>query len=266
MGPGQQVQALKGVLPVLFRMGRLEIPSYTFFILLGISIGALVYFHEAKKAGQANEFSFLIAIGAFVGSTIGSKLLEFFLNIDRVETADDIISLLFSGRTVIGGIIGGTLGVWFTKKVAGIQGKKGNMFAPAVAIGIAIGRIGCFLNGCCYGKPSDLPWAVNFGDGINRHPTQIYESVFMVIMFFVVKFGLSRQKAIPGYLFKVLMIAYFIYRFLVEFIRVERVAALGLTYFQIISLFVLIYLIFSEKGLILKQITGYGTRRKAIPN
>jgi phosphatidylglycerol---prolipoprotein diacylglyceryl transferase len=258
METGQQVQELKGILPVLFRIGRVGIPSYTFFIVMGILTGALVYYHEAKRTGQTSEFTFLIAVGAFVGSTIGSKLLELILNLDRVNTMNDLTGILFSGRTVIGGIIGGTLGVWFVKKVGGFKGKKGNLFAPAVALGIAVGRIGCFLNGCCYGKASTLPWAVDFGDGIPRHPTQLYESAFMLIMFFFVKYGLPNGKNIPGYLFKVLMIAYFSYRFLVEFIRVERVAVFGLTWFQIISFFVLIYLISSEKGLFLKQITSYG--------
>ena len=261
----QQVGELRGILPVLFHIGRVGISSYTFFIALGIVVGAWVYYHEAKKAGQVSEFSFLIAVGAFVGSTLGSKLLELILNIDRVKTMNDFTGIIFSGRTVIGGLIGGTLGVWFTKKVAGFKGKRGNLFAPAVALGISIGRIGCFLNGCCYGKPSGLPWAVNFGDGIPRHPTQLYESAFMLMMFFIIKHALPEGKTIPGYLFKILMTAYFFYRFFIEFIRVERVAVFGLTYFQIISVFVLIYLIFSEKGLILKQITRHGKRRTTLP-
>jgi phosphatidylglycerol---prolipoprotein diacylglyceryl transferase len=261
----QPLPAITGILPVLFNVGNLKVPSYTFFVSLGIIVGALIYYHEAKKANQANEFSFLIAFGAFVGSTLGGKLLELAINIDRVTTLNDFVSFLFTGRTVIGGLIGGTLGVWLTKRLIGLKGKRGNLFAPAVAIGIAIGRIGCFLNGCCYGKPSDLPWAVNFGDGITRHPTQLYESVFMLVMFFIIKFRFEKWKVVPGYLFKVLMISYFIYRFFTEFIRVERVAFFGLTYFQIISIFVLIYLILSEKRLILKQITGYGNRKSGKP-
>jgi phosphatidylglycerol:prolipoprotein diacylglycerol transferase len=261
----QPLPVMKGILPVLFHIGKMEVSSYTVFISLGIMVAALIYYHEAKKANQANEFSFLIAFGAFVGSTIGAKLLELAINIDRVSTTNDFINFLFTGRTVIGGLIGGTLGVWLTKKLIGLKDKRGNLFAPAVAIGIAIGRIGCFLNGCCYGKPSHLPWAVDFGDGITRHPTQLYESVFMLVMFFILKFGFDQKKVIPGHLFKVLMISYFFYRFFTEFIRVERVAFFGLTYFQVISFFVLIYLILSEKRLILRQIAGYGKRRSAKP-
>jgi phosphatidylglycerol---prolipoprotein diacylglyceryl transferase len=254
----QPASKLGGIRPVLFHIGNTDVSTYSFFISLGIIAGALIYFYEAKKNKQANEFSFLVAIGAFVGSAIGAKLLELLINIDHIETANDLFLFLFSGRTVIGGLIGGTIGVWLTKRIIGLKAKRGNLFAPAVAIGMAIGRIGCFFNGCCYGKPSHLPWAVDFGDGVTRHPSQLYESVFMLLMFFVLKFGYNKEKIAPGYLFKILMIAYFIYRFLIEFIRVERTAIMGLTYFQIISLFVLIYLVLSEKRLILNQIIGYG--------
>ena len=247
-----------GIMPILFHVGKYEISSYMFFVLLGIIVAALIYFYEAKKAKQANEFAFLIAIGAFFGSSVGAKLLEILINIDYAVYKNGLLLFLFSGRTVIGGLIGGTLGVWITKRIIGIKEKRGNLFAPAVAVGISIGRIGCFLNGCCYGKPSNLPWAVDFGDGITRHPTQLYESVFMIFVFLCFKLWLNKKEVLPGYLFKILMISYFVFRFLVEFIRVEKLAFIGLTYFQIISVFVLIYLFLSDKKLVLNQIIEYG--------
>jgi phosphatidylglycerol---prolipoprotein diacylglyceryl transferase len=254
----QSANCVYGIKPVLFHIGHMEFSTYSFFILFGIIAAALIYFHEAKKANQVNEFSFLIAIGAFVGSTFGSKFLELMINIDRIESKNDLLVFLFSGRTIIGGLIGGVLGVWITKRIMGIKAKRGNLFAPAVAIGVAIGRIGCFFNGCCYGKPTNLPWGVNFGDGLMRHPTMIYESLFMLTMFFVLKLCFNVRTAAPGYLFKFLMIAYFSFRFMIEFIRIERIAFMGLTYFQIISFTVLVYLILNEKQLILKQIINYG--------
>lgn len=247
-----------GVMPVLFHVGKIDIPTYSFFVILGITVAGFIYFREVRKAGQVNEFSFLIAIGAFFGSTIGAKLLEVLINIDQIEQKNGLIVFLFSGRTVIGGLIGGTLGVRLTKYLIGLKGKRGNLFAPAVAMGIAIGRLGCFFNGCCYGRECGLPWAVDFGDGILRHPTQLYESAFMLFMYFVLKFGFSKRTILPGYLFKVLMIYYFVFRFFIEFIRVERQAVLGLSYFQIISVFVLMYLILSDKRLILNQLIAYG--------
>ncbi len=246
-----------GIKPVLFHIGNFEVSSYSFFITLGIITGALVYFYEARKLHQNNEKTFMIVIGAFIGSTIGAKLLEMLLNVDRLSSANDLLLFLISGRTIIGGLIGGTIGVWITKRILNIKAKRGNLFAPAVAIGVCIGRIGCFFEGCCYGKPSHLPWAVDFGDGIARHPTQLYEAVFMLIMFFVIKLGFKNKTVAPGYLFNFLMIAYFIFRFLIEFIRTERIAFLYLTYFQIICIFVLIYLVRANR-----QIMAYGRRTK----
>ncbi|MCL2652147.1 MAG: prolipoprotein diacylglyceryl transferase [Candidatus Azobacteroides sp.] len=243
-----------GIKPVLFHIGSFELTTYTFFIALGIATGIVVYYLEARKVRQGNESSFLIVIGAFIGSTVGAKLLEFLLNIDLVHSGNDLLAFLVSGRTIVGGLIGGTLGVWITKEIAGIKGKRGNLFAPAIALGVAIGRLGCFFNGCCYGKPTNLPWGVNFGDGIMRHPTQLYESAFMLLMFFVLKFGFKKQEIKPGFLFNFLMLAYFIFRFLVEFIREERVAVFHFTYFQLISIFVILYLLFADKRLVLNQL------------
>ena len=139
------------------------------------------------------------------------------------------------------GLIGGTIGVVITKKMLGMENqKRGNLFAPAIAIGVAIGRLGCFFRGCCFGKETSLPWGINFGDGILRHPTQIYEAIFMLGMFFYLKWK-SKQNTAPGSLFRILIVSYFTFRFFIEFLRVEPVAFLGLTWFQIISLGVLAY-------------------------
>lgn len=261
----QSAKPIYGIHPVLFHIGNTTFQTYSLFMLIGIVVAALIYFHEAQKANQANEFSFLIAIGAFIGSTAGAKILELLINIDQFESGNDLLAFLFSGRTIIGGLIGGTIGVWITKRIMWIKAKRGNLFAPAIAMGVAIGRIGCFFNGCCFGKPTQLPWGIDFGDGMLRHPTMIYESLFMLTMFFVLKLGFNRRTVAPGYLFKVLMIAYFSFRFLVEFIRIERIAFLGLTYFQIISLFVLFYLVLSDQQQIIKQFIPYGKSNSGKP-
>lgn len=226
---------------------------YALFVSLGIVVGLLVYFYEARKIRKNDEKTLMIVIGAVIGSAVGAKLLELLLNIDRLQSGNDLLAFLSSGRTIIGGLIGGTIGVWITKKVLNIRAKRGNLFAPAIALGVCIGRLGCFFHGCCYGKPTTLPWAMDFGDSILRHPTQLYESLFMLGMFFIIKFGFKNKEVAPGFLFNVLMIAYFSFRFLIEFIRTERIAFFHLTYFQIICIFVLIYLTIT---------TFYGRRKQ----
>jgi len=235
-----------------------DISTYSLFVVLAFVVGIWIYWKESKRNGKTDETSFLIVFGAFAGSAIGSKLLEMLINIDLITDQNSLLAFLFSGRTVVGGIIGGTLGVRLIKYLTGKKEKRGNMLAPSVAIGIAIGRIGCFLNGCCYGTPTTLPWGVNFGDGIYRHPTQLYESIYLVIIFIILRYILHHKALAPGYLFKLFLIFYFVFRFLIEFIRVEKQATLGLSYFQYISLLCLIYLVISNNQFKLKQILSYG--------
>jgi len=230
-----------GVRPILFYIGNTPVPSYTFFIALAFIVGLLVYFLEAKKSKSLGESNIYIIFGALIGGAIGAKLLDFVIEYRYFLENSPGLDAIFFGKTIVGGLIGGLVGVKIAKKIFKINEKKGNLFAPAIAIGVAIGRLGCFFRGCCYGKATFLPWGVNFGDGILRHPTQIYESIFMFAMFIYLE---SRKKdSKPGQLFKILMLYYFIFRFFIEFIRVGSIFMFGLTAFQIISLFVIIYLV-----------------------
>ena len=230
-----------GVKPVLFQIGGLAIPSYAFFVALGLAVGIFVYYLEAKKHKQADENSFFIVLGAIFGGTLGAKLLFWILNYQFIIDHLQNLTILFSGRTIIGGLIGGMIGAKVTKRILKIKTKRGNLFAPGIALGVAIGRLGCFLRGCCFGEETGLIWGVDFGDHIARHPTQIYESLFMFGMFLYLYRIKNRPNILPGELFKILMIWYFMFRFLIEFIRVEKIAWIGLTFFQWIALLVIVY-------------------------
>jgi len=242
-----------GIRPILFNIGDIAVPSYSFFISLGLIVALSIYFWEAKKNNSFGENNIYIVFGALLGAVIGAKLLDFIVDyryfIDNFWTVETI----FSGKTIVGGFIGGFIGVKITKKLFNIKEKRGNLFAPAIAIGVAIGRIGCFLRGCCYGKPTNLPWGMDFGDGLLRHPTQIYESLFMLAMFVYLEKIKNRGDIKSGQLFKILMVSYFIFRFFIEFIRTQDVVFFGLTAFQIISLFAIIYLIRDNLYLLYKK-------------
>ncbi|MDD2656274.1 MAG: prolipoprotein diacylglyceryl transferase [Patescibacteria group bacterium] len=228
-----------GIMPTLFNIYNFEVNSYSFFVLLGLIVGLIVYYILAKKEKELSENSFYILIAGLVGGVLGAKLPILLINLpDIIKNFPDITYIL-AGRTITGGLLGGTLAVWYVKKKLAIKEKKGNLFAPAIALGVAIGRIGCFLRGCCYGIPTNLPWGINFGDNIPRHPTQIYETIFMLIMFPILLY--KRKTANPGYLFYLLMNSYFIFRFFEEFIR-ENPHYFGLTLFQYISLIALVFI------------------------
>lgn len=239
-----------GIKPVLFSINGFDIPSYGFFVGLALVVGALVYWREANKNRQGDEHGFYLALAGLLGGAVGAKLLEWVINYQFVAAHFSDPRTFLYGRTIVGGLIGGTIAVLLAKRAMKINRRMGNAFAPAIALGVGIGRIGCFLAGCCYGKPTNLPWGVNFGDGILRHPTQIYESLFMLGMFFYLQSRTKNEKIGAGQLFTELMLAYFTFRFFLEFIKAEPITFAGLTIFQFISIIVIIYLVFVKDKLI----------------
>lgn len=168
-----------------------------------------------------------LAIGAFCGAMISAKIPYVIMS-----GPDQGISVWFQdGKTILFGMLGGYLGVELAKHLMGIRTKTGDNFAVPAAVAIAIGRIGCFYGGCCFGSPTDLPWACRFRDGIPRHPTQLYEFLFHAAAA-VVLYGLAKRRMFPGNLIKLYFLAYFAFRFVTEFIRPEPRVALGLTFYQ----------------------------------
>lgn len=148
---------------------------------------------------------------------------------------------LTDGKTVTTALVGAYLAVELTKLVLRLPVKLGDTFALPLALALAVGRWGCFYNGCCFGLPTDLPWGMDFGDGIARHPTQIYESLFHLGMALLLgcflAWGIFRYQQLKFYL-----IGYAVFRFLVEYIRPEPPAALGLTFYQWVCLLMIVAL------------------------
>ena len=122
---------------------------------------------------------------AVAGAAFGSKLL-FWLE-DPALTWRHLHDpgYLIGGKTIVGALAFGLITVELTKRYIGIRQSTGDLYAIPLALGIAIGRVGCFLTGLSdntYGTPTSLPWAINFGDGIPRHPTQLYEIAFLLAL------------------------------------------------------------------------------------
>jgi prolipoprotein diacylglyceryltransferase len=136
-----------------------------------------------------------------------------------------------NGKTIVFGMVGGYAGVEIAKAMLGVRVKTGDGFAVPVAGAVAVGRLGCFAAGCCHGVATNLPWGVDFGDGIRRHPTQLYEMAFHASAA-VVLASLQRRGMFRGQLIKLYILAYLAYRLVTEFLRPEPVLALGLTGYQ----------------------------------
>jgi len=234
----------------LFSINGFDVSSYGFFVGLALIVAAFVYWRAAKKMRQNNDNGFYLAIAGLLGGAIGAKLLEWLINYRFVADHFSDPRTFLYGRTIVGGLIGGTIAILIVKRKMGISQRMGNAFAPAIALGVAVGRIGCFLAGCCFGKPTNMGWGVNFGDGVLRYPTQLFESAFMLAMFFYLRRKAEKGNLKPGQLFTELMLAYFAFRFFLEFIKAEPAAFCGLTIFQIISIIVIIYLVFAKEKIL----------------
>ena len=136
-----------GIKPVLFSLFGFDISAYTFFVFFGLMIGLAIYYYEAKKQKTLTENGFLIVFGSLLGGVLGAKLLEILINYQLVLSHLSNLGIIISGKTIVGGLIGGVIGALVVKKILGIREKRGNLFAPAIAAGVAIGRLGCFFRG-----------------------------------------------------------------------------------------------------------------------
>jgi len=234
-----------------FNIFGINISTYTFFVSLGCFVAIAWYFLTMRNKEQDNrKYTFLIVTSALIGGLIGSKIPVIIENINLlVQDISNIKYFLLTGKSIIGGLIGGWLAVRITKKVKGISNLRfGNEIAPAIALGMGIGRIGCFLTGCCYGIETNLPIGVNFGDGILRYPTQLVEMIFCFILFaFLFYKQKTKKELIPGILFKYLVGYYFVFRFFIEFIRGTQKNILHLSIYQIVCLLGIIFYILKLK-------------------
>jgi phosphatidylglycerol---prolipoprotein diacylglyceryl transferase len=207
---------------------------YTLFMLLALAVFLFVR-RLVPKPPALTALPWwqraCLALAGFIGGAFGAKLPFLFGLSD-----EGWWSLWFrDGKTITTGLIGAYLGVELAKWTLEIRVKTGDTFALPLALALAVGRWGCFCNGCCYGQPTELPWGVNFGDGIARHPTQVYESLFHLGMAGVL-IALTHYHLLRNQRLKLFLIAYGCYRFLTEFIRPEPPAWLDLTFYQWVSL------------------------------
>lgn len=201
---------------------------YALIMLLAIVAGVVLQRRSPQRLPITGRQRAAIALGAFCGAMIGAKLPFVLADWDGLMSGR---AWFDNGKTIMFGMVGGYFGVELAKVVVDVRQKTGDSFAVPAAVAIAIGRIGCFQAGCCFGCETNLPWGVNFGDGLSRHPTQLYEAIFHFAAAGAL-FILQRRGLFQTQLIKLYFIAYFVYRFFSEFIRPEARLWLGLTGYQ----------------------------------
>ena len=164
----------------------------------------------------------------------------------------------FQSKTIIGALLGGLAGVEIAKKIVGETRSSGDLFVFPLILGMMIGRVGCFSMGVAeptYGIASSLPWALDLGDGIPRHPTALYEILFLLLLWWALRALRTRFNFEEGALFKLFMVAYLLYRFSVAFIQPVKGWLWGLGSLQLACLIGLLYYykVFLQSSYLLKN-------------
>ena len=185
-----------------------------------------------------------IFIGAIFGAFIGSRLIGGLEDPPQIQLADNISWYFYQNKTVLGGFLGGLLGVEVVKKMIGEKRASGDLFVYPMILALIIGRIGCFSMGVyeeTYGLPTTLPWAMHLGDSKLRHPVCLYEIVFLIVIWLGLQQVNKKVVLQNGALFKLFLMAYCSFRFLLDFIKPHYTFSFGLSTIQITSLLGLLY-------------------------
>lgn len=223
---------------------------HLFFEWLALATGVQLYRCQRRRARQPallQPGSFAVVVGCILGAAIGNKLV-FWIEMPHLwQSAAPDWRLIASGQSIVGGLLGGLLGVEIAKKLAGITRSTGDQFILPLVAGTVVGRIGCFLAGLhdgTYGVPTVLPWGVDFGDGIPRHPTQVYDMLFALAMGALLWRRRAALAGAEGLAFKLYLASYLAWRLLVDAIKpVPYAYAFGLSGIQLVcALALLCYL------------------------
>jgi len=228
--------------PELFRIGNFPINTYGVFLALAFLCAILIAVRLARRDGLPSEKIYDLSLWMLLAGLAGSKVLMLFTEPEYRDNPSLFLSLDFlrSGGVFYGGLLGAVLAGYFLMRRYKLPWwKTADACAPGIAIGSFFGRQGCFAAGCCWGKPTTLPWGVKFTElgheitGVPTdtylHPTQLYESFAMLLVFFFLLW-LHKHKRFSGQVILVYALLYSSVRFAIEFVRDDpRGDILGLT-------------------------------------
>ena len=231
--------------PIL-TIGPISVRWYGIMVALAVLTVVLWTLWQASKKGNVSYDTVLTA--ALVGIPSGVIFAKLLHVIDLwqyyIQNPGQIIS--GAGLTAWGAVLGAALGIWIYSKVSRLQfGYLADLIAPGIILAQAVGRVGCTINGCCYGLPTSLPWGVvythpdslAFGTGV-VHPTQVYEIIFNLLAFGLL-FTLRGRLKPDGSLFLIYLSLYSSWRLGIDFVREGTPFLFGLHQAQVIAIIVL---------------------------
>ena len=228
--------------PEIFRIGSFPINTYGVLLAVSFLCAIMVSVRLAERDGLPREKIYDLSLWMLLAGLVGSKILMLFTEPDYRANPLQLLSLDFlrSGGVWYGGLLGAVLvSYWLMRRYQLPWWKTADAFAPGIAIGNFFGRQGCFAAGCCWGKPTSLPWGVKFTEAgheitgvptdTHLHPTQLYES-FAMLLVFLFLLWLHKRKRFSGQVILAYALIYSVIRFAIEFVRDDpRGDVLGLT-------------------------------------
>jgi phosphatidylglycerol:prolipoprotein diacylglycerol transferase len=231
--------------PVYLHLGSWSIHPHWVFETLGYALAFLMYVMLRRRSGDAlaDVDRWWVVAAAAAGATLGSRILYWFEDPRLTLQHFRDVNFLMGGKTIVGALAGALIFVELLKFRLGIRRPTGDLFATPLCAGIAVGRIGCFLTGLpdqTYGIPTAVPWGIDFGDGVPRHPTQLYEIAFALFLG-IYLWRLMQRNYRPGDIFKGFMVGYFGFRLFCDFLKPEVRVYCGLSSIQWVCAAILVY-------------------------
>ncbi len=233
--------------PVLVDMGWFQIRSYGFLLAISFLAGIYLAGYRAKRAGVNSQLILDLSVYIILASVVGSRLLYVLFHLNEYSSPLEVFALWRGGATFYGGLVLAVLVSYFfinRKKLSFLT--VADIVAPSLALGVAITRVGCFLSGCCYGKPTLCAWGVHFPPysdaarsaaeaahelgvaNLGVHPTQLYSSGYGVVIFAAVLLAEKYLRQKKGAVFGLFLVLYGVARFVVDFFRFYEENARGL--------------------------------------
>lgn len=239
---GRRAATIAPMLPTL-ELGPWRILTHDLFTVLALTVGLALYYHDLRRRDWLDGRIVAISIAAIAGGLIGGRVITAWEHLEYYRALDGVpltVAIEQSGKSLIGALAGGYLGIAAAKRALGYTRSTGDAYLLAIPVATAIGRIGCFLSELPLGTPTDLPWAISVtpeaaaafarcpGCALPMHPSMLYEIAFNVIAAIVIV-RYRHRVAVPGDGLRLYLLAAGVFRFLVEFVRGNEPQAWGLT-------------------------------------
>jgi phosphatidylglycerol---prolipoprotein diacylglyceryl transferase len=227
----------------------LNVPAavHSLFEVAAFFVGFRYYVYLKHKQGDAiaTMHRIWIIVGATAGALLGSRLIGALEDPQWMHDATvQNVFTAFNNKTIVGGLYGGLFGVELTKFFLKEKNRSGDLFVFPILLALIIGRIGCALTALqdhTAGGPTSLPWGIDYGDGVARHPLPAYEILFLVALWYFLRYVRNKNSLAPGSLFMIMMLSYTVYRFGMEFAKNDYVYPWGLSAIQTVCLLGIVY-------------------------